>query len=108
VGFVVGGIGVAGLGVGGILGIVTLLKNGSARGTTACTGPATLSNVNACNALRDSARSIQTGGIVSAVVGGVAVAAGITVVMTAPRQERRAASIAFVIDPAGASVAGRF
>jgi hypothetical protein len=47
----------------GILGIVAIVKSSAANGTTACTGPATMANVNGCNALRDAARAIQTGGI---------------------------------------------
>jgi hypothetical protein len=107
-GLVVGGAGLAGLGVGGLLGIVTILKNKDANATVACSGPATLPNVTGCNALRDAARGMQTGGIVAAVVGGVALGTGAAVFATAPREGKPLAGAAVVVHPTGAFLVGQF
>jgi hypothetical protein len=112
VGLVVGGVGAAGLGAGGILGIVALLKSSSANGSSACKGPTSnLQDVNDCNALRDAARGAQTGAIVAAVTGGVLTGAGAVLVATAPRAAARQAGgvpLTLFLEPTGASLAGRF
>jgi hypothetical protein len=116
-GLVVGGIGAAGLAVGGILGIVTLVKSNGANASSACTGPATLANVDSCNSQRDAARGLQTGGIAVAVAGGVALGVGAVLFATAPRSADRPAtlggapqspSVALIVNAGGAWVSGRF
>jgi hypothetical protein len=84
-GWSVFGVGIAGLGAGGILGIVTLSKSHAADSSDACMHPTNDTNIAACNSQRDAARGFQTAGIAAAVVGGLVAAAGVVVVATAPR-----------------------
>jgi hypothetical protein len=84
-GWSVFGVGIAGLGAGGILGIVTLSKSHAADSSDACLHPTNDTNITACNSQRDAARGFQTGGIAAAVVGGLVAAAGVVIVATAPR-----------------------
>ncbi len=111
-GFVVGGVGLLGLGVGGVLGIVTLAKVGSSNAGSACMGGThDQGDVSACNAQRDAARALQTGGILAAAVGGVALGTGAVLLGTAPRtSEKQAGPVAWALalQPTGASLAGRF
>ena len=65
----------------------------------------------ACNGLLDAARAIQTGGIVAAVVGGVALGTGAVLVATAPPAAAKSAgpvAWSLILHPTGASVVGRF
>jgi hypothetical protein len=93
-GWSVFGVGIAGLGAGGILGIVTLSKSHAADSSDACMHPTNDTNIKACNSQRDAARGFQTAGIATAVVGAVVAAAGVVIVATAPRAGARPNGIA--------------
>jgi serine/threonine-protein kinase len=108
IGIGVGAAGVIGLGVGAALGL-----NAKSKLDASNAGPCGAGD--RCNpqglALRQDASSSASGSTVAFVLGGIAVAAGVVVYVTAPRG---AASSAWVIAPAptagggGATLAGAF
>jgi hypothetical protein len=89
IGFVVGGVGVAGLAAGGVLGALTLAKAGGAASDASG------------NADRDAARATQTAAFVSAGVGVVALGAGVALVLTAPAKPRSSGRTSRVVVGAG-------
>jgi hypothetical protein len=87
-GLVVGGVGVAGLAVGGIFGIVALTDNSHLR--DACGG-----NVHQCtgdtekiSSTRSAAQTAATVSTIGFIAGGVALAAGVVLFVTAPSSPR--------------------
>lgn len=111
-GFVVGGVGVAGLVVGGVFGLRALSKNDDAKAICA-------DQPNACpeseqqkhRELVDDAKSARTLSIVGFAAGGAALGAGIVLILTAPdgaRDARVRITPLLGQDSAGASLTGRF
>lgn len=85
VGFVVGGIGVAGLAAGAITGLMAMGKSSDAKATCANDGPC------ADRSAVDASESAKTLGLVSTIAfaaGGVALAAGAALVFTAPNARK--------------------
>lgn len=83
IGFVVGGIGVAGLAAGAITGLMAMSKSSDAKATCATDGPC------ASREAVDASESAKTLGLVSTIgfiAGGVALAAGAALVFTAPKE----------------------
>lgn len=73
-GFVVGGVGIAGLAAGGVLGIVKMVKAGGAADDASG------------NAARDATRPTQTAALLIARVGVAGLGAGLVLVATAPKR----------------------
>lgn len=108
IGFVVAGIGVVGLGVGAITGLMAIGKNNDAKELCPTGGKcASQEGVDA----NDSAKSLGTVSTIGFVVGGVAVATGVVLVLTAPKSSeagataRRSIRIAPAAGPTGAGFA---
>lgn len=83
IGFVVGGIGVAGLAAGAITGLMAMGKSSDAKAICATDGPC------ASREAVDASESAKTLGLVSTIgfiAGGVALAAGAALVFTAPKE----------------------
>ena len=83
VGFIVGGVGVAGLAVGAITGLLAMGKSSDAKASCANDGPC------ADRSAVDASESARTLGLVSTIgfiAGGVALAAGAALVFTAPKE----------------------
>jgi len=84
-GMVTGGVGVVALGIGGALGLAALVKKGTASSecaTNPCTGPHAAAGAADWNAAYD----LGTAATVGVVVGAVALAGGLTLWLTAPKQ----------------------
>lgn len=82
-GFIVGGVGVAGLAAGAITGLMAMSKSSDAKAT--CTNDGPCADRNAV----DASESAKTLGLVSTIgfiAGGVALAAGAALVFTAPKE----------------------
>jgi hypothetical protein len=111
-GLVVGGVGVLGVGAAVVLGIITASKSSAADNADSCKNPSTNAAIDDCNAQRGSARQMQTGTIIAAVAGGVALAGGVVLYATAPRAEAKKAAttagLSIAAHPTGVSIAGRF
>jgi len=106
VGATVVGVGVIGLGVGAVFGFVALGKKSDAAAN--CTA-----DYSRCNAMGvrqvDDAKSAGTISTVALVLGGVLVAGGLVVALTAPKSESAVhASIGAPGAPAGVSLGGSF
>lgn len=87
IGFVVAGVGLVGVGVGAVTGLMAIGKNNDAKGVCANDGPcASRDAVDAA----DSARSLATVSTIGFVGGGVALAAGAALVLTAPKSKETA------------------
>lgn len=112
-GFVVGGVGVAGLVAGSVFGLRASSKNDDAKSICARTPSACPeSEQQKHSELVDDAKSARTLSIIGFAAGGAALGAGIVLVLTAPDSSPRAARVR--ITPllgqgsAGASLTGRF
>jgi hypothetical protein len=110
IGFVVTGIGVVGLGVGAITGLMAIGKNNDAKELCPTGGKcASQEGVDA----NDSAKSLGTVSTIGFVAGGVAIAAGVVLVLTAPKssesggaaQAQRSIRLAPAAGPTGAGFA---
>ena len=101
-GYIVGGIGVVGIGVGALTGLVALSDRNKLE--KACTNgkcpPAQQSNVNAYN-------TMGTLSTVGFVVGGLALAGGVVLIVTAPK-DPKAAFVSPYLAPGEAGLTGRF
>ncbi len=105
----VGGAG--GLAVGGVFGVTARSHNADAKAL--CGGDVDRcdpARTNEAQAKVDDARSAANVSTVAFVAGGVMVAAGVLLYVTAPKAERRAVSIVPLVEPttAGLGIAGRF
>ncbi len=102
IGYVVGGVGVVGIGVGAVAGLVALGDKDSL--AKACKNgkcpPTQQSNVNAYN-------TMGTLSTVGFVVGGLALAGGIVLIVTAPK-DPKAAFVSPYLAPGEAGLLGRF
>jgi hypothetical protein len=101
-GWVALGVGAAGLVVGGVAGVLAMSKHGDLE--EACP------DGRCPEAERDNLDGYRTAGTISTVgfiVGGVAAAAGVTLLLTAPKG-REKASLELRVGPATVSAAGRF
>jgi hypothetical protein len=112
-GLVIGSFGIAGVGAGVVLGIMTVSKSSSADASAACQNPSNNDLIAACNTLRADARGLQTGAIVAAVAGGVVLGTGIVLFVTSPNakpQKSGAAwpALSLIARPAGVLLAARF
>ena len=81
IGFVVGGIGIAGLAVGAITGLIAIGKNSDSK--QACPNDGACTNPEAIEA-NDGAKTFGTVSTIGFIAGGVAVAAGAILILTAP------------------------
>lgn len=88
IGFVVGGVGVVGVAVGAITGLMAIGKNNDAK--TACPNEGRCASKDGVDA-NDSAKSLGTVSTIAFVVGGLAVATGIVLVVTAPKSTEKGA-----------------
>jgi hypothetical protein len=104
-GFVVGGLGIVGLGIGTAFGVSALSKNAESKDTCDAN--------NVCDpsgkTLRDSARSAGNASTIAFIAGGVLFAAGAVLVLTSPTKKSRSAlrveaSPLFARDGAGISL----
>lgn len=99
IGLVSGGVGVAGIGVGSVFGVIAMSKNNSTAGHcngSVCDAP-TIANLN-------DARTDATVSTVSFIAGGVLLATGVVLYLTAPRG---APSTGLLLSPgSGGSIAG--
>jgi hypothetical protein len=97
------GAGGAGIVVGGITGLMAISKHSSLQDSGDCSGssctPAKKSDIDSLNGLR----TVSTIGFVA---GGVLAAAGVTLLLTAPKQE--GPSVGLWLTPTGASLTGGF
>ena len=89
VGFVVGGIGVAGLAVGAVTGLIAMGKNNDSK--QACPNDGACGSSDAVDAA-DGARQFGTVSTIAFVAGGVGAALGIVLVLTAPSSSSERAS----------------
>jgi hypothetical protein len=89
IGYVVGGIGIVGLAVGGVTGLIAIGKDKDSKkdcpNDGACTVPAAVS-------ANDSARTFGTVSTIAFIAGGVGVAAGAILIFTAPKNNDRSGS----------------
>lgn len=89
VGFVVAGVGVVGLAVGAITGLMAIGKNNDAKALCPTGGKcASQEGVDA----NDSAKSLGTVSTIGFVVGGIAVATGVVLVLTSPKSSEPGAT----------------
>jgi hypothetical protein len=88
IGFVVGGVGVAGLAVGAITGLMAMGKSSDAKNACANDGPC--ANRGAVDA-SESAKSLGLVSTIGFIAGGVGLAAGALLVLTAPPDAKKAA-----------------
>jgi hypothetical protein len=105
-GFIAGGVGVAGLGTGVVAGLMSAARHSDAE--SQCSNHACVEGTAGADALQ-SFRTLRTVSTIGYIVGGLGVAAGATLLLTAPA-ERRAQS-AFIrpwISANAAGVAGTF
>ncbi len=98
-GYVVGGAGIVGLGVGVVLGVMTNQKDSQARDI--CAGYETSCSAQDAQqhaSLLDEAKGFRTGAYIAAAIGGVALATGAVLVLTAPKgpSAGQGASVALV------------
>jgi hypothetical protein len=91
IGFVVGGVGVAGIAVGAVTGLMAMGKSSDAKRTCSNDGPC--ANREAVDA-SDSAKTFGLVSTVAFIAGGVGLAAGAALVLTAPKQEEASRSTA--------------
>jgi serine/threonine-protein kinase len=112
IGFVVGAVGVVGLGVAGGLGLTAKSKNDEAL-SKYCTAT-TCADQKGID-LTNDAKSLATGSTVGFILGGVATAAGVALILypslshpTAAPASAKAASAHLVVGPGSLSVRGRF
>ena len=103
VGFVVGGVGLVGLGVGAFFGVKSMSKKSDGDAECKLAGGTC---TDAGMALRDDAITAGTLSTVGFVAGGVAMAAGVVLVLTAP--ESGASVVAMQMAPGGVEVVGRW
>jgi hypothetical protein len=96
IGFVVGGIGLAGLGVGGFFGLRAIQSKG--RQTDNCQSATTCPNYAAAAEAHEDGVSSGTISTIAFIAGGVATAAGLVLVLTAPKA-RGAASASLTVTP---------
>lgn len=105
-GFVVGALGLAGLGVGGAFGVVALTKNNASKADGHCDAK------NRCDAtgldLRSASFTAATVSTVAMIAGGVALAGGIVLVAIAPKRRDPQATTAISIGPSSISMVGRW
>jgi hypothetical protein len=97
VGLVVGGVGIAGLIGGGIFGALASSSWSSSKNE--CASPTNCTNHAQAVSDHDSASSMATMSTVSFIVGGVAVAAGAVLFLTAPSSPSSAPATGLVIVP---------
>ena len=110
-GLALAGVGVGGLAVGGVFGVSARSLNSDAK--EICGG-----DIDRCDPARtseaqtkiDDARSAATISTVAFIAGGAAVVTGVILFVTAPKGERRAVSIAPLVDAntAGVALSGRY
>ena len=103
-GFVVGGIGIVGLGIAGWFGLRTLSKISDSHAYCTPSYQCQKPGID----LLDEASTAQTVAIVSAAVGAAALGVGIYLVATAPAGARRVAALSVAVSPSGAFVRGAF
>lgn len=109
VGFVVGGVGVAGLAVGGVFGILAIKDKG--RQTDNCASKTACPDYDTAVGAHDDAKTHGTISTVSFIVGGVATAAGLVLVLTAPKHSALSALGLYPTagrDGAGLGMSGKF
>lgn len=87
IGWVVGGVGVVALGVGAVTGLMAISKNNDAKGVCPNDGPCR--DRDAVDAA-DSAKSLGMVSTIGFVAGGVLLAGGVALVLTAPKSRERA------------------
>ena len=94
-GYITGGAGVVALGAGAAFGLLAIAKNGASK--------ATCDASNACDAagktLRDDARTLGDASTIAFVAGGLALGAGVTLVLTAPHADRARTSARVEVAP---------
>lgn len=110
VGFIVGGVGIVGLGVGAITGLMAIGKNNDAK--TLCPEAGTCGSREGVDA-NDSAKTLGLVSTIGFIAGGVFLAGGAALVLTAPSSnEKRVASLRLGpdvgADRAGLVAIGRF
>jgi len=104
--YVVGGVGIVGLGLGAVFGLQAMSKHDEAK--KACSDyPNCQGNTRAEDA-NSSAKSAATLSTVAFIVGGVGVAAGITLLLTAGPSSSEKSSTALVIGPGSVALKGTF
>jgi hypothetical protein len=108
--FIAGGVGIAGLAAGAIFGVVALADQGNLRdacggSVSRCVAPSGAASV---TGPQDSARSAATVSTVAFIVGGLAVAAGVVLFVTAPAGHRVEIGASGGPGAANLSLGGRF
>jgi hypothetical protein len=99
-GWVLGGVGVVGIGVGAVEGLVAIGKNKSS--TKVCPESGVCADAQA-RADNDDARSAARVSTIAFVAGGVLAAAGVVLILTAPKAPPK---VQVGLSPAGASIGG--
>ena len=89
VGFIVGGVGVAGIAVGAVMGLLAIGKNSDSK--KSCPDSGGCASADAVKA-NDSARTFGTVSTISFIAGGVFVAAGAVIIFTAPSSKPTSAA----------------
>ena len=91
IGFVIGGIGIAGLAAGAVTGLIAIGKNNDSK--KACPDSGVCTSKDAVDAA-DSAKTFGTVSTIAFIAGGIGLAVGATLVLTAPSTGERAAAAA--------------
>ncbi len=107
-GFIVGGVGVAGLALGTVFGLKVNSDNSKSDGICPTGQPCTTQDRASYDSAVSDARSARTMSLVSFGVGGAALATGAILVFTAPKSNHATVSLAPIIDVgrAGATLQG--
>jgi hypothetical protein len=103
---VVGVAGIAGLGVGGLLG--GLASSKYSRAKQACSSPTTCPSYDQAVADHDSAVSLATGSTVAVIAGGALLGTGLVLYLTAPPRSSNVAIVPGSAGGAGATLTGSF
>jgi hypothetical protein len=90
IGFVVGGVGIAGVAVGAITGLMAVGKSNDAKAI--CPNDGSCASHDAVDA-SDSAKSLGLLSTIGFIAGGVGLAAGAALVLTAPKEDAKAARV---------------
>jgi hypothetical protein len=90
IGFLVGGVGLAGLAVGGVTGLLAIGKNSDSK--SACPNDGACNNQEAIDA-NDGAKTFGTVSTIGFIAGGACLAAGAILIFTAPSSSARSGSI---------------
>ncbi|HRG96358.1 MAG TPA: hypothetical protein PLR99_08930 [Polyangiaceae bacterium] len=104
-GYVVAGLGVAGLGVGALTGVLAMSKNSESKDLCPTEGRCASQAGVAAN---DSAKTLGTVSTIAFIAGGVGVVAGVTLVLTSGSKSRPSATLSVAPSLGGLLVRGAF